>query len=284
MTLHQLGDYYAQSKKAYKLYFERVGLLGIPELPSRYSWNMKRRIALSLVGPLNGKSLLDIGCGDGALLRQAPDDVGLRIGIDLSNEDFTANESKRIHFIVGDATRLPFTDSCFGAVVSTEVIEHLQPRHAQRMAREVDRVIDTNGKFCLTTPRRDCRVVRLCAFAPAIALEIILGVMLLCCSARYRQYFRALRARSLAQKDLSERYGSQQHVKEYTEREITTLLATANLVVRASTGSAITPSWTRFQVFNFSRPLFAAWRCMNTAATSISRKLCWDICIMSERA
>ena len=284
MTLHQLGDYYAQSKKAYKEYFETVRFLGIPELPSRHSWNIKRRRALSLVGPLKGKSLLDIGCGDGALLRQAPDDVGVRIGLDLSNEDFPLNESKRIHLILADATRLPFTDSCFGAVVSTEVIEHLQPRDAQRMATEVHRVLDSDGKFCLTTPRGDSVVLRLSAFAPAIALEIILGVMLLCCSARYRQYFRALRARSLAQKDLSERYGLQQHVKEYTEREITTLLATADLAVRASTGSAITPSWTRFQVFNFSRPLFAAWRCMNTAATSISRKLCWDICIMSERA
>lgn len=284
MTLHQLGDYYAQSKKAYKLYFGTVGFLGIPELPSRHSWNMKRRTALSLVGPLKGKSLLDIGCGDGALLRQAPDDVGVRIGIDLSNEDFTVNQSKRIHFIVAEASRLPFTDSCFGAVVSTEVIEHLQPRDAQRMAREVHRVIDTNGKFCLTTPRGDCRVMRVCAFAPAMALEIILGVMLLCCSARYRQYFRALRARSLAQKKLSETYGLQEHVKEYAERDITTLLATANLVVTASTSSAIAPSWTRFQVFNYCRPLFGAWRCMNTAATSISRKLCWDICIMSERA
>jgi ubiquinone/menaquinone biosynthesis C-methylase UbiE len=241
---------------------------------------MKRRRALSLVGPLKGKSLLDIGCGDGALLRQAPDDVGVRIGIDLSNEDFTANESKRIHFIVGDATRLPFTDSCFGAVVSTEVIEHLQPRHAQRMAREVHRVIDTNGKFCLTTPRGDCRVMRLCAFAPAIALEIILGVMLLCCSARYRQYFRALRATSLFQRQLSQRYGFQQHVKEYTEQEITTLLAEGHLVVRARTGTTIAPSWTRFQVFNFTRRLFAFWKCINAVATGVSRKFSMDICIL----
>ncbi|MBI5355637.1 MAG: methyltransferase domain-containing protein, partial [Candidatus Aenigmarchaeota archaeon] len=56
-------------------------------------------------------------------------------------------------FVFGDSKNLPFKNGCFDAVISSEVIEHVDK--PEEYAKEVSRVLGENGQFVLTTPNRD---------------------------------------------------------------------------------------------------------------------------------
>ena len=57
---------------------------------------------------------------------------------------------KEINFIVGSAYEIPFKDSSFDSIVSTEVIEHLAQPH--KMLTEIKRLYNGKGKIIITTP------------------------------------------------------------------------------------------------------------------------------------
>jgi 2-polyprenyl-3-methyl-5-hydroxy-6-metoxy-1,4-benzoquinol methylase len=78
---------------------------------------------------------LDVGCGDGYLLRRSP--AELRVGLDRS---------------LGDDAESPFDlqSGSFDCVSMLAVIEHL--KHPERVLREVHRVLEPGGKLVLTTP------------------------------------------------------------------------------------------------------------------------------------
>jgi len=72
--------------------------------------------------------LLDVGCGDGALSRGLASVCRSVTGLDLSAEELgaAAGASPRLHdlnFVQGDATRLPFSDQSFDAVLAHSVLE-----------------------------------------------------------------------------------------------------------------------------------------------------------------
>jgi len=69
--------------------------------------------------------------------------------------------SKRILCSSGDLNeRLPYSDATFDAVVSLEVIEHLEnPRH---FVREIARILKVNGQCLITTPNQISLSSRLC--------------------------------------------------------------------------------------------------------------------------
>ncbi len=103
---------------------------------------------LRQLGLPQGGQVLDVPCGAGRLTA-ALQQLGLRaVGVDL------LPEARRL---LGDAFReadlagaLPFADSDFDCVVSTEGIEHLEnPFH---FLREVGRVLRPGGVLVLTTP------------------------------------------------------------------------------------------------------------------------------------
>ena len=65
-----------------------------------------------------GASVLDTGCGDGTLLGI----IGRGVGVDYS---FVSAIRTNGPSAVGDATRLPVHDNCFGCVTCIEVLEHV---------------------------------------------------------------------------------------------------------------------------------------------------------------
>ena len=55
---------------------------------------------------------------------------------------------------------LPYSDATFDAVVSLEVIEHLEnPRH---FVREIERILKVNGRCLITTPNQTSLASKLC--------------------------------------------------------------------------------------------------------------------------
>jgi SAM-dependent methyltransferase len=115
------------------------------------------RRAIAALGPLDGRSVLDYGCGDGALLAQIvrrchpkeahgfePNHAGAELSrMMLRTRGFAAT----IH---DDVRRLG--DNSFDAVVCADVIEHVSdPR---LLLSEIARVLRPGGRAVITTPVR----------------------------------------------------------------------------------------------------------------------------------
>lgn len=97
-----------------------------------------------------GQKILDIGCGDGSLLKKIKgSDL---YGIDLSPEQVAIAKSTEIDAVALniDAQSLPYGNDFFDSIICSEVIEHvLLP---DKLLQEAYRVLKKDGIFIITTP------------------------------------------------------------------------------------------------------------------------------------
>jgi len=105
---------------------------------------------------VSGKSVLEVGCGNGLGSAYLAEKAGRLIGGDVSNN---AIKYAQNHFhgkftpVLLNGEDLPFLDGCFDVVVAAEVIEHLsQP---EDFVKECRRVLNTNGILVLSTPNSE---------------------------------------------------------------------------------------------------------------------------------
>lgn len=116
------------------------------------------RVALDALGDVQGKTVVDIGAGDGALTARIVQKGARVIAIDNDREglDLARNlfHEKGLHaeFVYGDAEEIPLPNSCADAVMASEVIEHLD--HPQRFLQEAARILRPGGTLVVTTPYR----------------------------------------------------------------------------------------------------------------------------------
>jgi len=100
---------------------------------------------------LINKRILDVGCGSAdrtQLLWAFSQEV---IGVDLVDR-ISKERKRRFQFMVADATCLPFREEEFEAVVTFDVIEHIEDEES--FMKEAYRVCKGNGYFLLGTPNR----------------------------------------------------------------------------------------------------------------------------------
>lgn len=104
--------------------------------------------------------LLDVGFGDGHLLRRLHPDFEL-FGVDISSKNVrrTLAELRRegiqAELKVGNIKMLPFPDATFDVVVATEVLEHLDDRTVRAGIKEISRVLKKGGVFMGTVPAQE---------------------------------------------------------------------------------------------------------------------------------
>lgn len=98
-----------------------------------------------------GDRVLDIGCGDGALVRTLQDFGAVPTGVDLDAEGARfIEQTYRIPVVVEPFETAAFADGPFDAVVATHVIEHFyEPVEAMERMR---RLLRPNGMLVLETP------------------------------------------------------------------------------------------------------------------------------------
>lgn len=87
--------------------------------------------------PQDINSILDLGCGDGRLTNQLTRLYPNVIGIDNSSVALSYVEGEKI---LASSTAIPFPDSSFDLVISTELIEHLETKDYQKTILEIKRV------------------------------------------------------------------------------------------------------------------------------------------------
>ena len=100
--------------------------------------------------------VLDVACGEGygswILSSSALDVVGVDIAPDAIAHALSKYADSGISFVEASATKLPFDDDRFDAVVSFETIEHLEQHH--EMISEIKRVLKKEGILIISSPNK----------------------------------------------------------------------------------------------------------------------------------
>jgi 2-polyprenyl-3-methyl-5-hydroxy-6-metoxy-1,4-benzoquinol methylase len=101
-----------------------------------------------LVGAMEPSNILDLGCGDGLLIRQLKSVTTAALtGIDAA----VSIEAEGWTYCCADlTTTFPFPDASFDCVVAGEVIEHVPS--PDFMLSEIFRVLTPGGRLVISTP------------------------------------------------------------------------------------------------------------------------------------
>ncbi len=100
----------------------------------------------------NDSKILDIGCGNGRLLQNIPENVDYT-GLDISQNLITkaqTNHSDRT-FVVGNILELPFEDNIFDVIFAIASLHHIPSDQLRQNAiNEIKRVLKPNGILIMT--------------------------------------------------------------------------------------------------------------------------------------
>jgi SAM-dependent methyltransferase len=126
-----------------------------------------QKVDMDLLDVREGHSVLDVGCGEGYLLRKAARRASLALGVDVVERRVRASrdglaDSRRsrcrpIELAVADGQRLPFADASFDRIICTEMLEHVAD--AQLALRELARVLRPGGRLAISVPHFLCEAI-----------------------------------------------------------------------------------------------------------------------------
>lgn len=110
-------------------------------------------VVVELLGSVDPpvRALLDLGCGDGAVLAMLAERLHLdrAVGVDILPERVERARAARPHLDVrvADGTALPFPDASFDAVLAMTVFSSVPGPVREAMAREIERLVRPGGCF-----------------------------------------------------------------------------------------------------------------------------------------
>jgi SAM-dependent methyltransferase len=130
----------------------------------------RRRIAnvLSLLPDLDGRRLVDLGCGMGTFTVETAARGARALGVDpapaavaTARQVAAAEGVERAAFVRADAAVLPLRDASADIVLAADLTEHLDDVTLARILREAARVLRPGGRLVLYTPDRQHLLERL---------------------------------------------------------------------------------------------------------------------------
>ena len=120
--------------------------------------NMMSLLEQNVAGGLRGRTVLDVGCGDGVLSVCLAKKGALVHGVDNSSHalEYANSRTERkcvdVCFERGSAYSLPYHDESFDAIVSSDVMEHLHDTGGY--LAEIRRVAKKDAVIVISTPIR----------------------------------------------------------------------------------------------------------------------------------
>lgn len=119
-----------------------------------YWWSIARRRLITLFlrtySTSRSPRIIDVGCGGGGFLRSLKG-FGKLFGLEYSaSGSIYASEKSDARIVRGSAVALPFRDNSFDALISLDVIEHLDGE--EEALKDFSRVLDKDGIIILTVP------------------------------------------------------------------------------------------------------------------------------------
>ena len=129
----------------------------------KYAWQLKRILIQSKVKKHTLFNILDVGCGsdpESGLFKYITNKSKIALGLDINKNQLRKAKSQLksarklsleiVEFIRASANYLPFRKEFFDAIVSCEVIEHLQS--PETFLSECNRISKNGGIIILSTP------------------------------------------------------------------------------------------------------------------------------------
>ena len=107
---------------------------------------------------LHGKTLLDIGCGNGLYTVRFAEGTRRTIGLDIADEPL--NEARRnrghlktgVEFVKASAESLPFSDRTFDVALAIELLEHIENQDS--VLKEASRILKDGGYLVIYVPNK----------------------------------------------------------------------------------------------------------------------------------
>ena len=120
---------------------------------NEYKQTVMRNAYRTLIGPLAGKRVLDVGCGPGRGALDFAQDARLSIGSDASLDMLRAARAKPstadCHFLAAYAQELPFRDRSFDVVTALNFLHLFRVEKQRDMIAEMKRVVVPGGTLVL---------------------------------------------------------------------------------------------------------------------------------------
>jgi len=120
-----------------------------------YVWRFGQDRRLDLIrryAPLEGKRILDVGCGLGAYVRRMAAFSDQVFGVDIDTDKVARASQELPHIYEAPAERLPFSTDFFDVVLLHEVLEHVTDD--RQAAQEAHRVTRAGGRIVVFAPNR----------------------------------------------------------------------------------------------------------------------------------
>ncbi len=114
---------------------------------------LEQQLLVELAGTVDGKRLLDVGCGDAALASEFARHGAVVTGLDAdpamiaAAQQRTKIERTQLHLVEGQAERLPFKNAGFDLVLAVTTLCFV--RDAKRVIMEMARVLNPGGRLII---------------------------------------------------------------------------------------------------------------------------------------
>jgi SAM-dependent methyltransferase len=102
--------------------------------------------------PLPGREVVDVGCGDGSLVRALAARGASVVGVEVSEAAVARAQDGRHRYVVGRADALPLEDASVDACVLMRSLHHVPAEAMPRAFEECARVLRPGGAMYVAEP------------------------------------------------------------------------------------------------------------------------------------